>query len=201
MSYSEASRGVLRLIAAASIGLAGAQWAACSRKADIVDEPAGTVTATPTGAPLDAGLTVIDGAFSDPSQPACDTRPEDQDCRSSNDFPCNFDALVESVAKDCKVASGCTSNGWFAAELGQDGCATRLEMSEPNDKFIECAIQLMSTVRCPCEKSRSQVYLGLGNKGCPDGGPRPCTSGELQCDPGEVCVEGLCLRVPVDGGT
>lgn len=200
MPSSDVSRGLFRLVAAASIGLVGALWAACSRKADIFDEPAQTVTATPTGAPRDAGLTEIDGAFSDPKQPACNTRPEDEDCRSSNDFPCHFDGLVDSVMRECKVASGCTANGWFAVELGQDGCATRLEMSEPNAKFIECAVQLLSTVRCPCQKSRTQVYLGLGNNGCPDGGPRPCMSGELQCGSHEVCVNGLCVPVSLDAG-
>ena len=200
MSFSDVSSGISRLVLAASIGLVGALWAACSRQADIFDEPTGAVTTTPTGAPLDGGLTVIDGAFSDPQQPACDTRLADRECRSSNDFPCNFEALFDLVTRECKVASGCTANGCFAAELGQDGCATRLEMSEPNAKFIECAVQRLGTVRCPCGKSRGQVYLGLSNNGCPDGGPRPCSSGELQCDTGEVCVNGLCLPVALDAG-
>ena len=183
--------------AAALLGVA-TLWGACSRKADIFDEPASTVNPTPTGTPLDAGLTEIDGAFSSPSLAPCAERPENSDCRSSNDFLCNLDALVAVVIKECQPASDCSANGWFAVEFGDDGCASRMEMSEVNPRFAACAAERFSALSCPCKSTRSQVFIGLGNDGCPDGGPRRCNTGELACRAGEVCVDGLCL--PKDAG-
>ena len=186
------------LLAAAGLVAASALWGACSRKADIYDEPESTIKPPTTGTPLDAGLTEIDAAFGSPDLPACADRPENTDCRSSNDFLCNLGALVSVVVAECQAASDCTANGWFAVELGDDGCASRLEMSEVNPRFAECAVDRLAAVSCPCTRTRTQVFLGVGNDGCPDGGPRRCNSGEISCRAGEVCVEGLCL--PIDGG-
>lgn len=198
MPSSKAVTHARALLRAAGFVAAVAAWGACSRKADIFDEPPSTIKPPTTGTPLDAGLTEIDAAFGSPSLLACADRPENTDCRSSNDFLCNLDALVSVVVGECQAASDCTANGWFAVELGDDGCASRLEMSEPNRRFVECAIERFGAVSCPCPKTRSQVFLGLGNDGCPDGGPRHCNTGELSCRSGEVCVEGLCL--PADAG-
>lgn len=178
----------------------GTMWGACSRKADIYDEPASTVRPTPTGTPLDAGLTEIDAAFGSETLPDCAERPESSECRGANDFLCELDKLVSAVADDCQAASDCTTNGWFAFEVGADGCASRLEMSEVNARFVECAIERFGALSCPCVNVRSQVFLGLGNEGCPDGGPRRCNTGELACRLGEVCVSGLCLPANEGGG-
>lgn len=186
------------LVCSACLAAVGAAFGACSRKADIYDEPKSTVTPTPTGTPLDAGLTEIDAGFGSADPVACSERPEESACRGANDFLCNLDALVKVVVDECQAASDCTANGWIAVELGDDGCATRLEMSEVNSRFATCAAERLRALSCPCLKTRSQVFLGLGNDGCPDGGPRRCNTGEVACRSGEVCVGGLCL--PADAG-
>lgn len=198
MPSSDAVHRARALLCAAGLVVVGALWGACSRKADIFDEPESTLNPTPTGTPLDAGLTEIDAGFDSPDLALCADRPENADCRSSNDFLCNLDALVGVVIDECQVASSCTANGWVAVELGDDGCATRLEMSEVNPRFAACASERLGAVSCPCMKTRSQLFIGLGNDGCPDGGPRRCNTGEFACRSGEVCVDGLC--VPKDAG-
>ena len=198
MRFSKPDQGARALLCGACVAVLDAVWGACSRKADIFDEPKSTVSPTPTGTPLDAGLTAVDAGFGSPDQVACAERPEDLDCRGANDFLCNLDALVKVVVDECQLASDCTANGWAAVELGEDGCATRFEMSEPNVRFASCVSERFGALSCPCTKTRSQVFLGLGNDGCPDGGPRRCNTGELACRSGEVCVSGLCL--PIDAG-
>jgi hypothetical protein len=183
------------LVVALCAAGAGTAWSACDRKANIFDEPMTMVRPTPTGTLLDAGLTPIDADFSDPGLPACAERPEAGECRGANDFPCDLEGLVAAVVRECQPASDCSTNGWLAVELGADGCAALLEMSEPEPRFADCASARLAAVSCPCGKTRTQIFLGLGNAGCPDAGPRPCRSGEFACDAGEVCRNGVCVAV------
>jgi hypothetical protein len=165
----------------------------CSRKADIRDEPdRGTVP--PAEVPLpEGGIPELeDAGLDDPAFMACQAREEDEDCRGVNDFPCDFAYWVPVLAQECQVATGCETNGWVEIELGDDGCASALNMDQPNDAFVACVVQELGTHRCPCEAQSVRHFLGLDNDGCvpPDD---ECRSGEFPCDVGQICVDGRCV--------
>ncbi|MFZ5889455.1 MAG: hypothetical protein ACOY0T_00150 [Myxococcota bacterium] len=147
---------------------------------------------------MDAGLMDIDAGLSDPNLSACSAREYTPECRGANDFACNFDALVDSVRVACQAESNCSANGWFAVELGDDGCVSRISLSQENATFAACAAERLREARCLCPSRRAQVFLGIGNAGCSDGGSIRCRAGEFACDDGKVCVNNEC--VPADAG-
>lgn len=163
---------------------------ACTREAEIADDPVDGIGMTPT-TPLDDGTRIDLGAgFGSDAFPACETRAEG-DCRGVNDFPCDFPRWVEETGVECQNATGCVTNGWLEVHMNADGCVESASMSEPNDAFRECVIEAFGSLRCPCGEDTISTFLGIGNHGCHEG-PSACGTGEFPCGPDEECVAGLC---------
>jgi hypothetical protein len=167
--------------------------ASCSRKADIRDEPdSGTQPAPEVPLP-DGGIPELeDSGLDDTEFPECESREEDQDCRGVNDFPCDFAYWVPVLAEECQQATGCRTNGWIEIELADDGCASALNMDQPNDDFVACVVNELGTHRCPCDAQSVRHFLGLANDGCTTVDD-DCRSGEFPCDVGQICVDGKCV--------
>jgi hypothetical protein len=175
-------------------------WA-CSRHADIQDEPDGGTNLGPSAPQPDAGIPAVeDTGLDDPSLLACADRPEAENgaCRGANDFPCDFSGWVPLLAEQCQTETGCVTNGWVEIELGDDGCASELRMDQPNADYVACLVQTLGAYSCPCEAMSFGHFLGVGNEGC-ETGPSPCTSGEFPCAGGQICVDGFCV-VDASGG-
>lgn len=169
---------------------------ACSRRAEIADEPDGGLV-RPNVPSDDAGLESVDAGLGGEEFARCAERMSAPGCRGTNDFPCNFQAWVSEVVAECQVASGCRSNGRVLVEMGEDGCVADLLMSEPNADFVRCAGERFGSHRCECRAQRVEEILGYGNAGCLE--PVRCT-GESRCPEGEQCVEGYCEREVGSGG-
>jgi hypothetical protein len=169
--------------------------AACSRHADIKDEPDSGTDLGPNAPRPDGGVPLVeDSGLDDPSLTPCADRPENGACRGANDFPCNFAGWVPVLAEECQTETGCSSNGWVELELADDGCATAIYMDQPNAAYVTCLVSKLGAYRCPCEGMSFGHFLGIGNDGCNDAGePRACQGGEFPCDKGQVCVDGVCV--------
>jgi hypothetical protein len=172
---------------------------ACSRRAEIADEPDSGIDAPPV--PMDdAGLSSVDAGFDGGGFVECSARPVSTQCTGANDFPCNFRAWVSDVVTDCQTGTGCTSNGRVLVHMGTEGCVADVEMSEPNEVFVSCIAERFGAVRCPCTTEVTEENLGYFNDGCPDAGPKPCGTGEIRCPNGLSCVEGYCQSESVGAG-
>ncbi len=194
MSSVESLRGAQsRVWLAAALGLAlCAAFGACDRRAEIADE-GDFFEPPPTNVVTDAGLVTLDASLAAPDFTACAERAETPACVGVNDFVCDLGGLLNSVAKECQVLSNCSSNGWFGVEVGSDGCASSLSVSEPNPAFEACAIARLGAARCPCKSANARVFLGFGNRGCPDAGPIPCQTAEFPCPTGQHCQDDWCV--------
>jgi len=173
----------------ASICVLGAIVYACSRKANLGEDPYDGFRPPPQNPLADAGLIDLDPALGSAGSSSCSTREFDERCAGANDFPCDFEGWVHRVGTQCQSHTGCISNGWFSAELGTEGCITRLQMSEPNDAFAACVAREAARARCECVPQTGRHFLGLGNDGC---ARTSCNAREFPCPPGQLCIEGYC---------
>ncbi len=172
---------------------------ACSRHADIKDEPDAGADLGPAVRP-DAGIPLLaDAGLDDPTFLTCAERAENGACRGANDFPCDFAAWMPQLAQECQTATSCVTSGWVQIDLGDDGCATAIYMDQPNDAYVACLVEKLSTSRCPCAATTFSDFLGISNDGC-DEGPPPCGPDEFPCALGEECVQGVCVPVSGAGG-
>ncbi len=170
---------------------------ACSRHADIKDEPDAGTDLGPMVTP-DAGIPLVeDAGLDDPTLVACLERPENGACRGANDFPCDFARWVPELAQQCQMATGCVTSGWVQIDLGDDGCAAAVHMDQPTDVYLECLITELGKYRCPCAATSFSEFLGIANDGCPE---LSCGTGEFRCAIGEVCVEGECVLPDAGAG-
>ncbi|HYO93413.1 MAG TPA: hypothetical protein VER33_02825 [Polyangiaceae bacterium] len=163
---------------------------ACSRRAEIAEPPDGGLVAPPppTNPVGDAGLVDIEP---DTTPPPCEERPAATGCTGANDFPCDFLGWANEVTRECQALTDCRSNGVLAVDMGNDGCVSRVAMSEPNAAFAACLRERFDHGRCSCGAQSSQEFLGFGNAGCQPGAPRTCAQ-EFPCEMGETCLDGVC---------
>ena len=136
---------------------------ACTRHADIRDEPDGSILDRPPT--FDAGgIPELDSGLGSDAYPLCNDRPTGE-CVGSNDFPCAFEDWVVATAEACQEASGCTTNGWLEVRMGPNGCVEMVGMEDPNDAVVACLLAEVGTVKCPCGEGISKYYFGAGNAG------------------------------------
>ena len=140
-----------------------ALWVACSRQADIYDEPETMVTPPPPSAEdvpsvPDLGLEEF---------PECSERPEG-DCRGVNDFPCAFTEHAEAVIDACFEATDCRADGWVSVSLGADGCLSDIGMDMADDAFVDCLKAALGPIQCPCGETTYTEFLGVDNEHCRD---------------------------------
>jgi hypothetical protein len=159
----------LLLLASAALAGPAVVVTACSRRANIYDDPdAGSFETDPT---LEAGdVPEIDSGIGSDSFPPCAERPFGE-CQGPVDFPCNFAGWVTDVAAACQEQTGCKTNGWLEVTLGDDGCVASLGMHEPNDEIVACLVERLGALRCPCEAATTTYYFGVGHSGGCDAGP------------------------------
>jgi hypothetical protein len=161
---------VVLMFAAAALG-AYVQLGACSRHADIRDEPDGS-TLQPQPQVEAGDIPELDSGLETDAYLACAERPEG-DCHGSVDFPCAFQEWATRTAETCQVATGCKTDGSLEVRMGADGCVVSIGMDEPNDEIVACLLAELGSVRCPCNQEEVVTYLfGFGHTGdCGDGGP------------------------------
>lgn len=184
-------RGSLLLAALASgLGLASA----CSRSADVSDDPTAGLDLGPM-APFDeAQLVDVDAAFGEPPFAACAERPTGA-CVGVNDFPCDFGGWLTTEVDRCQAETGCRANGWVVADMGANGCVERLRLSEPAPALAECLVEALGGYRCPCGAENRRRFLGVDNQPCLPG-ERACGPNEFPCPLGQVCEQGVCVLEP-----
>jgi hypothetical protein len=168
------ARSVRLFLACAAVALgahAAGALGACSRHADIRDEPdVGTIDPNPD---LDAGdIPDLDSGLASDAYPTCADRPQG-DCYGSVDFPCDFVSWMNQTAASCQLATGCKTNGWLEVTMGADGCVAAIGMDQPNDEMVACLLAEFGSVQCPCGEIQGTYFFGLDNMGgvCQDGGP------------------------------
>jgi hypothetical protein len=144
-----------------SLTAAAAGLGACTRHADLVDEP-DVVTVRPPPLPEAGELPAVDSGLGSDAYPACADRAEGT-CRGPVDFPCDFDRWVDTMAAKCQEATGCRTNGWVRVKLGGDGCVNEIDMDQPNDAIVACLVMEFGSVRCPCGAVTRTYFFGLGN--------------------------------------
>jgi hypothetical protein len=161
VSHARAGRALLFV---APLGVA--IGAACERSADLRDETPGGIDVGPT---LDAGdIPDIDAGLGGDAHTPCARRAADPGCVGPVDFPCSFDIWVQQIAADCRAATDCTANGWLEVTMGEEGCVTSIGMNQPSQPMIDCVVEAVGEVRCPCPSGVETVYFGEGNSGCED---------------------------------
>ncbi|MDI1475981.1 hypothetical protein [Polyangium sp. y55x31] len=150
------------VLVAAALGALAAPLA-CTRHADIRDEPDGSILDRPPE--FDAGgIPELDSGLGTDAHPACADRPTGE-CVGSNDFLCGLEDWVLATAKACQEASGCKTNGWLEVKMGHGGCVEAIGMEEPNDEVVACLVAEMGAVKCPCGEGITTYYFGAGNVG------------------------------------
>lgn len=141
--------------------------AACERHADIYDEPDAALVAPPPEYDAGAVIPVEAGLRTDASVPCAD-RPKGP-CTGPIDFPCDFENYILFVAEQCQKATGCKTNGQLQVTLATDGCVSQIAMEMPNQPMIDCLVEHVDAVHCPCGASVTDYSFGHENDGC-DGG-------------------------------
>ncbi len=140
---------------------------ACTRYADIRDEPDASLFEghTPT---IEAGvLPELDAGLNSDAYPACLDRPMGN-CYGTLDFPCGFVYWANTVADKCQKETGCKTNGWLQVTMNHDGCVSSIAMDEPNPEIVACLMAEFAPVNCPCNETETTHFFGLGNTGvCP----------------------------------
>jgi hypothetical protein len=171
---------------------------ACSRRAEIENAPdAGEIPVTEVPQP-DAGVPpVVDASLQNADGLACADRPVQVACVGVNDFPCAFDAWLQTLAQACQVQTDCHTDGWLEVQIGSDGCASELRMEDPDAAYVACIAEQLSRYQCPCADVVGSRFLGLGHDGCIGAS---CGTGELRCPPGSTCRREKCVEDGASGG-
>lgn len=138
--------------------------ASCVRHADLYDEPDAGITAT--GPTFDAGPVIpVDAALHSDAHPPCAERMEGP-CTGPVDFPCDFENFILYAAEQCQKQTGCITNGQLQVTLAADGCVSEIAMETPHQAMIDCLVERVDTVHCPCGASVTNYSFGHGNDGC-----------------------------------
>jgi hypothetical protein len=178
------ARALTALGLAAALAAGGLAIApACSRHADIVDEPDVTIAPTATFQP-DAEIPMLDAALGPDAFAACADRPLGP-CGGHGDFPCAFRTWAENAAAACQQATHCEASGWLVIAMGDDGCVSGIGMEQPHKSFADCMVAELGQYTCPCKQGLFEQYL------IPAPGCAPlCGVGEFPCPPGYACGDG-----------
>ena len=160
----------------------------CSRNAEIEQAPEpGEVPVMEFPRP-EGGVPVVEEAELAGSE-ACNDRPAQPACAGANDFGCDFDGWLQSLAQACQLQTDCHTNGWVEVVVGEEGCATELRMEDPDPAYVACLTEQLRQYQCPCHDVLGSRFLGLSHDGCAD---TACGTGELRCPPGSTCRDGEC---------
>ena len=136
---------------------------ACTRSANIYDEPDAGFTPDPT---LDAGdIPELDAGLDSDAYPPCAAREDAPGCTGPVDFPCNFDNWVTTTAERCQMQTSCATNGWLEVTMGSDGCVSAIGLTYPNDPIVTCLLAEFADAKCPCSGGSSTYFFGLDNSG------------------------------------
>lgn len=170
----------------------------CSRHAEIDNSPdAGSLPTLEVPRP-DGGVPVVeDSALANSAGLDCSERPKQAACGGANDFACDFDGWLETLAEACQQATDCHTDGWVEVLVGPEGCATELRMEDPDAAYVACITTQLSQYRCPCSDVTGSWFLGLSHDGCTN---TRCGTGELRCPPGSSCHQGECVEDQAAGG-
>lgn len=141
---------------------------ACSRQADLVDEPDVGVKPPKLIDKPDVDIPPLDSGLAGDAFQSCDDRPTGE-CVGPNDFPCSFNKWALEIARDCQWETSCQTNGWLEVHMDASGCVDEIAMDEPNQEIVDCLIAAYGAVQCPCGEAEVAYFFGLGNPGvCPD---------------------------------
>lgn len=136
---------------------------ACTRQADIYDEP-DVLVLGPGGEPDSGEIPELDAGLGTDAFLACGERIVGK-CEGPVDFGCRFSPWVENTAARCQAATGCKTNGWLYVKLDVRGCVGIIGMDQPNDEIIKCLADEFTGTRCTCSDIEKKYYFGQGNTG------------------------------------
>ena len=171
---------------------------ACSRRAEIENAPdAGSVPVTEVPRPADGVPLVEDANLENAEGLTCGERPTQAACRGANDFGCDFDGWLQTLAEACQQQTDCHTDGWVEVLVGPEGCASELRMEDPDAAYVACVTEQLSQYQCPCRDVLGSRFLGLSHDGCTD---TSCGTGELRCPPGSTCQGGQCVADAASAG-
>jgi hypothetical protein len=148
---------IAALLAAAGALSGCTRYASLPEESDAAVPPLGSGNSPPADLrPVDAGL---DGL------PACASRPLGQCAGPWADAAavCAPDSFLSDAIAACWQNLLCVPTGWLRIVLGDDGCVTEFEMDQPNDALIECLVQSLGPIRCPCRGYQFTTILGPDN--------------------------------------
>lgn len=170
----------------------------CSRRAEIENAPdAGSVPVMEVPRP-DGGIPLVEDApLASGDGLDCKERPRQPACGGTNDFGCDFDGWLQTLAQACQQQTDCHTDGWVEVLVGPEGCATELRMEDPDSAYVACISEQLSRYSCPCMDVLGSRFLGLSHDGCAG---TSCGTGELRCPPGSTCQEGQCAADDAAGG-
>ncbi|MBM4361396.1 MAG: hypothetical protein FJ104_01855 [Deltaproteobacteria bacterium] len=144
---------------------------ACSRDLELADDPTGSFVVVGVPEPPEGGVPEVErAAFTDPALLACAARPTEPGCVGINDYPCDLAGWVPRLVEECEAGSGCTGRGFLSIELGEQGCAVAVGMTDPEAALLACVVERLRTVQCPCTATEVVEFLGASTERC---GPPP----------------------------
>jgi hypothetical protein len=162
----------------------------CSRHVELYDAgDAGIVVVSGPEAP-DAIPVVEDSGITSEALPECADRPTGE-CLGANDFPCVFPNWVNAAADTCLAEVDCRAHGWLGVSLGDDGCVSAIEMTEPDADFVACLVEEFGGESCHhCSATHATRFLGAEDTG---GCMLRCTE-DVHCPPSYHCEGELCVH-------
>jgi hypothetical protein len=162
----------------------------CSRHAEIFEAGDAGIIVISGPEPPDEIPVVEDSGIASESLPECAERPTGE-CLGANDFPCTFPNWVTLAADACMAKVNCGAQGWLGVSLGDDGCVSAIEMTEPHDEFVACLVEEFGKESCHhCAAMHSTRFLGAG---VTDGCKLRCTEDD-DCPSGYHCDGVLCAN-------
>ncbi len=173
---------VSALLLAASFG--------CSRHVELYEPGDAGIVVVTGPEPPDAIPVVEDSGISSEELPLCADRPTGE-CLGANDFPCVFPNWVSTAADACQAEVDCRAQGWLGVSLGDDGCVSAIEMTEPDADFVACLVKEFGGESCHhCSATHATRFLGAMDTG---GCILRCTE-DNDCPPSYRCGGTLCER-------
>jgi hypothetical protein len=147
------------------VALVAIALGACSRHADVRDDPGPEFADLDKPPPEPTDLPTVDAGLESDAFPQCADRKVESACSGPVDVSCQPQLLLETIASHCVYESGCHGNGWLRLTMGGQGCIAIIAMEEPNDAFAACMARKLEVVRCPCSGQHVDIFLGLGHEG------------------------------------
>jgi hypothetical protein len=182
MSRRVLGASVSALFFAASLG--------CSRHVDLYEAGDDGIVVVTGPEPPDEIPVVEDSGITSEELPLCADRPTGE-CLGANDFPCVFPNWVTAAADACQAEVDCRARGWLGVSLGDDGCVSAIEMTEPDAGFVACLVKELGSESCHhCSATHATRFLGAMDTG---GCILRCTE-DNDCPKSYRCNDTLCER-------